>query len=81
LNDTYSRTAQAIIRLAEEHGKNKSEGVELKLELSRQELANMIGTARETVSRILSQFKKEGAIEISGKRIVIKDIKKLKSWL
>lgn len=81
LNDTYSRTAQAIIRLAEEHGKNKSEGAELKLELSRQELANMIGTARETVSRILSQFKKEGAIEISGKRIVIKDIKKLKSWL
>jgi CRP/FNR family transcriptional regulator len=81
LNDTYSRTAQAIIRLAEEHGKNKSEGVELKLELSRQELANMIGTARETVSRILSQFKKEGAIEISRKRIVIKDIKKLKSWL
>ncbi|MDK2918276.1 MAG: family transcriptional regulator, cyclic receptor protein [Candidatus Petromonas sp.] len=81
LNDTYSRTAQAIIRLAEEHGKNKSEGVELKLELSRQELANMIGTARETVSRILSQFKKEGAIEISRKRIVIKDIRKLKSWL
>ncbi len=82
LNDTYSRTAETILRLSESHGLNKTNGdIELKLELSRQELANMIGTARETVSRILSQFKKEEAILISGKKIIIKDIAKLQSWV
>lgn len=82
LNDTYSRTAEAILRLSQSHGINKNNGdIEVKLELSRQELANMIGTARETVSRILSQFKKEEAILISGKKIIVKDIEKLKSWL
>lgn len=81
LNDTFSRTAETIIRLSEDHGRDLADGLELRLDLSRQELANMIGTARETVSRILSQFKKEGALDISGKKIVIKDIEKLKSWL
>ncbi|KAB3530273.1 Crp/Fnr family transcriptional regulator [Alkaliphilus serpentinus] len=81
LGDTYMRTAQVLLKLIREHGEESAGGLELKLGLSRQELANMIGTARETVSRALSQFKKEGSIDISGKRIVIKDIEKLRSWI
>lgn len=81
LSDTYVRTAQMIIKLAQEHGVEKNGVIEMKLELSRQELANMIGTARETVSRALSQFKKEGSIDISGKKIIVKDMKKLKAWV
>jgi len=81
LGDTFMRTAQTIIKLAEEHGKKTDEGLEVKLDISRQELANMIGTARETVSRALSQFKKEGSVDISGKKIIVKDMKKLKSWI
>ncbi len=81
LGDTYMRTAQTIIKLAEQHGKKTEEGLEVKLDISRQELANMIGTARETVSRALSQFKKEGSVDISGKNIIVKDMRKLKSWI
>jgi CRP/FNR family transcriptional regulator len=81
LSDTYVRTAQMIIKLAQEHGIEKDGMIELKLELSRQELANMIGTARETVSRALSQFKKEGSIDISGKKIIVKNMKKLETWI
>lgn len=81
LNDTYSRTADTLIRLSKNHGVYRNGHLEFDLELSRQELANMIGTARETVSRVLSRFKKEGSIGIQGKKIVIKDIDKLKSWL
>ncbi len=81
LGDTYMRTAQMIVKLSEEHGVETKEGLELKLNLSRQELANMIGTARETVSRALGQFKKEGSIEISGKKIIVKEINKLKNWI
>lgn len=81
LNDTYSRTAHTILRLSKNLGKERNGKIEFDLELSRQELANMIGTARETVSRILSRFKKEGSIDIVGKKIIIKDIEKLNSWL
>jgi CRP/FNR family transcriptional regulator len=81
LNDTYSRTANTLIALSKNHGVIANGHVEFELELSRQELANMIGTARETVSRVLSRFKKEGSIEIEGKKIIIKDIDKLESWL
>ncbi|WP_207640699.1 Crp/Fnr family transcriptional regulator [Alkaliphilus transvaalensis] len=81
LGDTYMRTAQVIIKLANEHGVEGREGIEVKLNLSRQELANMIGTARETVSRAMSQFKKEGSIDISGKKIIVRDLEKLKAWI
>lgn len=81
LGDTFMRTAQTIIKLAEEHGKKTEVGIEVRLDISRQELANMIGTARETVSRALSQFKKEGSIDISGKNIIVKDMQKLKGWI
>lgn len=81
LGDTYMRTAQTIVKLAEAHGKKTEDGLEVKLDISRQELANMIGTARETVSRALSQFKKEGSVDISGKKIIVKDMSKLKSWI
>lgn len=81
LNDTYSRTADTLLRLSQNLAVERNGRIEFDLELSRQELANMIGTARETVSRVLSRFKKEGSIDIIGKKIVIKDIDKLKSWL
>lgn len=81
LGDTYARTAQTILKLAQNNGKETQKGVELQLDLSRQDLANLIGTARETVSRALSQFKKEGSIDIDKKKIVIKDINKLKKWI
>lgn len=81
LGDTYTRIAKTLITFAEDHGTQTSNGIEIRLNISRQELANMIGTARETVSRSLSQFKKEGSIDIEGKKITIKNMEKLKSWI
>lgn len=81
LGDTYMRIAKNLITFGKEHGTKTPDGVEIKLNISRQELANMIGTARETVSRALSQFKKEGAIDIEGKKITIKNMEKLKDWI
>ncbi|MCF6349688.1 MAG: Crp/Fnr family transcriptional regulator [Flavobacteriaceae bacterium] len=43
----------------------------LKINLSREEIANSIGTATESSIRLLSKFKKEGLIEIKGKKIKI----------
>lgn len=45
--------------------------------LSRREIADMVGTSRESAGRVLSKFNAEGLVKISGKKIVITDLKKL----
>jgi CRP-like cAMP-binding protein len=45
--------------------------------LSREDLANMVGTATETVVRLLQEFRKSGIIELSGKKILILKTKEL----
>lgn len=47
------------------------------LPLTRHEVADLVGTSRESTGRILSKFNNEGIITISGKKIIIHDLKKL----
>jgi CRP-like cAMP-binding protein len=70
------RLAETLVYLQESFGKNKDGS--LHIQLSREELAGMIGTASESCIRLLSDFNKIGLIELIGKKIVIKDLAKLK---
>lgn len=81
LNNTHGRTAQMLLKMAAEHGKRTERGLELDLSISRQELANMVGTTRETVTRILMAFKKYKLIEIERNIIRITQPEKLKEWI
>ena len=72
-----NRLAETLIYLQETFGKNNTDNT-LKVQLSREELAGMIGTATESCIRILSEFNKTGLIELVGKKIAIKDLNKLK---
>ena len=70
------RLAETLLYLLDTFGKNEDNT--LKVQLSRDELASMIGTATESCIRLLSDFNKLGLIELSGKKIILKDINKLK---
>jgi CRP-like cAMP-binding protein len=70
------RLADTLIYLEETFGINTDKT--LKIQLSREELAGMIGTATESCIRLLSEFNKNGWIELIGKKIAIKDKLKLK---
>lgn len=70
------RLAETLLYLDETFGKN--EDGSLHIQLSRDELAGMIGTATESCIRLLSEFNKLGLIELIGKKIVLKDAPKLK---
>ncbi len=70
------RLAETLIYLEENFGKNPDGS--LLIQLTREELAGMIGTATESCIRLLSDFNKLGLIELIGKKIVIKDIGKLR---
>ncbi len=70
------RLAETLLYLEETFGKN--EDGSLVVQLSREELSGMIGTATESCIRLLSEFNKLGLIELVGKKIILKDIGKLK---
>lgn len=66
-----SRLALLLMSLAEKHGVRDSRGIILNVKLSQQELANLIGTARETTSALLNEFKRLGIIDIQHRRIKV----------
>ncbi|WP_333601439.1 Crp/Fnr family transcriptional regulator [Flavobacterium sp.] len=70
------RLAATLIYLEESFGKDADGS--LKLQLSREELAGMIGTATESCIRLLSELNKSNLIELVGKRIKIVDKNKLR---
>jgi CRP-like cAMP-binding protein len=49
----------------------------LKISLTREELANMVGTATESVIRLLSEFRADNLIELNGRKIKLLNIPKL----
>jgi CRP-like cAMP-binding protein len=64
------RLSLSLLILSEKfRKKNKSDLVEIVL--SREDLANMVGTATETLVRLLQELKKEGIIGIDGKKITV----------
>lgn len=73
------RLAETLLYLQDTFGKN--EDGTLKIQLTRDELASMIGTATESCIRLLSDFNKSGLIELKGKKIILKDFPKLKKMV
>lgn len=72
LNNTYQQIIKLLIRLGKEHGQLLEDGrVILKSEFTNRDLANMIGTTRETVSRTLTKLKKEKLIETDNENDLI----------
>ena len=66
------RVAHALLRLVRHAGKKVDAGVEIDFPVTRQEIAEMIGTTLHTVSRILSAWESEGILEGGRQRIVVK---------
>ena len=69
------RLAETLLKLESDFGSNDDGS--LKLQLSRDEIAGMIGTATESCIRLLSEFNKEGWISLQGKKITITNKKEL----
>ncbi len=70
------RLAEIILYLHNEFGVDADEY--LKISLTREEIANMIGTATESVIRLLSEFKADQLISLNGRKIKILDYSSLK---
>jgi len=76
-NSNRDRLANLLLELAEQYGKVTSDGVELSIKLSHQELANIIGSTRETVTLMLGELQNENLIRTGRRKIVLTNMEKL----
>ncbi len=71
LLDVTSRISDTLLQLATEQGAETADGVTIESRPTHQELANMSGTTRETVSRVLKRLEGQGYINRNGRKITI----------
>ena len=71
--NSYGRVADMLLYFSRVVFSSKK----FQIPLSRIEISEMVGIARESTGRVLSKFNSEGLVKISGKKVVILDLKKL----
>ena len=71
LLDVTGRIAGILLQLADERGEKSDESILIKSRPTHQELANMVGTTRETVTRVLKQLENKKYIYMEGKDLTI----------
>jgi CRP/FNR family transcriptional regulator len=81
LNDARTRMAAQLLDLAEHYGEPGPKGTTLRLALRRGELAALVGISPETAMRLLSQFQREGLLEVQGRCLTIKSPDRLRALL
>jgi CRP-like cAMP-binding protein len=70
------RVAEALVLLQSRYDNEK--GKNFSISISREDLANIVGTATESLIRTLSDFKEEKLLEVKGSNITIINLEKLK---
>lgn len=71
------RAALTLLMLNDTYGLEQHQEGDIEINLTREDLANIVGTATESLIRLLNEFKKEGLIETKGRKIRILDPKGL----
>ncbi len=71
LCDVNERLIHRLVGLAREEGSNSAEGLVVRRRPTQQELANMIGSCRETISRAFNQLARDGLIIARGRALVV----------
>ncbi len=72
-----ARIRMGIYELAKRHGVQDAHGTIIDLKITHQELAEMVGTSRETVTRVIARLREEGIIEVDQRRMTLLDPKAL----
>jgi CRP-like cAMP-binding protein len=71
LHDVESRLSRTLLRLAKEDGEQSEAGLVLKKRPTQQDLANMVGSCRETISRTFTSMIKRGLLVPKGRALVL----------
>jgi len=75
------KLAKLILGWGDENGQETEQGIRIKLGLTHEEMGQMIGTSRETVTRLLGDFKGKNIIQLKGSTLIINDKAELESLI
>ena len=76
--DVHAKLASLLLELGREYGLETEDGVKIDLKITHQEMANLIGSTRETISLALAVFKKKNLVQLLGRTVVLVDQEGLK---
>jgi CRP/FNR family cyclic AMP-dependent transcriptional regulator len=79
--DVPRRLAKLLLRLHDSQGSKAVRAAALKAKFTHQELANMIGSTRETTTLVLNEFRRQGLIDFNGRKIVLRNRQDLEDVL
>ncbi len=79
LQNATGKVASTLLRIADDSGKIHLGQVEIPRLPPQQDLANMAGTSRETISRVLKTLTKRGYLRKEGSRLIILDYESFRS--
>jgi len=79
-SDSTAKIAQTVDTLVRRYGRPNQGRVEIEVDVTRQDIANMAGTTRETVSRVFSVMKKDGVLGEDERRLVVLDPLRLRQY-
>jgi CRP/FNR family transcriptional regulator, cyclic AMP receptor protein len=71
--DAYGKVAQALLRLMKDQGHPNPEGGFIDIPLTREELASLAGTSRQTLSRVMRDYQRAGVLKVFKRQILILD--------
>jgi CRP/FNR family transcriptional regulator len=73
------KLARLLVRWCDDHGKRTAQGIRIDSSLTHEEMAQMICTSRETVTRLLGEFKRKDILSLADNAIFIRNRKALES--
>ena len=79
LDRADQRLAALLVDLATRSGVKDPNGIRLTVRLTRQDMANMVGITTETTIRIMSRFIRERLVSGTAKRLIVRDLLRLKT--
>jgi CRP/FNR family transcriptional regulator len=79
--DIRARLASLLLNLSEQFGERVDNGTRITLRLTNQEMANMIGTTRETVNRTLNRFWDDRLVDMRTAHVVVTEPEKLRALI
>jgi CRP/FNR family transcriptional regulator, global nitrogen regulator len=71
--EVSTRVATLLLNLGDRFGESDGRGMVLDVRLTHQDLANMIASTREAVSKVMSEFQRDGSTEVQNRKIVLLD--------
>ncbi len=79
LDRADQRLAALLVDIAAKSGIREPQGIRLAVRVTREDMANMVGTTTETAIRIMSRFKREHLVSGTASRLVIRNLDRLRA--